>query len=163
MDLIAHIAADPAVKALCAHIARGRRAVARGSQGSSTAFLAGAVSRTLARPVLLVVAHLDEADETLDELLGAGLAAARFPALEVLPGESQASLDLFAERLGLLRALPDSPPQALVAPIQALMQPVPVPAALSTLSTTLRRAQRVELSKLIKWLVDAGYLSLIHI
>ncbi len=157
MNLLAHLAAAPSLQRLCAQLASGRRVVARGSQGSSTAFVAGAIARTLARPVLLVAAHLDEADETLDELLDAGIAAARFPALEVLPGESQASLDLFAERLALLRTLPDAPPQVLIAPIQALMQPVPVPASLSTLSTTLRRGQRIELTKLSKWLVDAGY------
>jgi transcription-repair coupling factor (superfamily II helicase) len=157
MDLLAHLSADPAVQHLCAQLALGRRVIARGSQGSSTAFVAAAIARTLARPVLLVAAHLDEADETLDELLDAGVSAARFPALEVLPGESQASLDLFAERLAMLRVLPDEPPQVLIAPIQALMQPVPIPASLSTLSTTIRRGERIELTRLTKWLVDAGY------
>ncbi|MBX3408196.1 MAG: transcription-repair coupling factor [Phycisphaeraceae bacterium] len=157
MDLLSHLAADTAVQGLCAQLALGRRVIARGSQGSSTAFVAGAVGRSLARPVLLVTAHLDEADESLDELLDAGIRAARFPALEVLPGESQASLDLFAERLAMLRSLPDAPPQVLIAPIQALMQPVPAPAALATLSTTIRRGQRIDFARLIKWLVDAGY------
>lgn len=157
MDLLAHLAADSSVQGFCAQLALGRRVVARGSQGSSTSFVAGAVARSLARPVLLVTAHLDEADESLDELTDAGVRAARFPALEVLPGETQASLDLFAERLAMLRALPDSPPEVLVAPIQALMQPVPAPAALATLSTTIRRGQRIDFARLTKWLIDAGY------
>ena len=157
MDLIAHIANDAAVQQVCAQLSLGRRVVARGSQGSSTAFVVGAIARTLSRPVLLVAAHLDEADETLDELLDAGIKAARFPALEVLPGESQASLDLFAERLAVLRSFASAPPEVLIAPIQALMQPVPAPSSLSTLSSTLRRGQRVDHAKLTKWLVDAGY------
>ncbi len=157
MDPLGHLVSDSAVQQLCAQLALGRRVVARGSQGSSTAFVAGAVARHLARPVLLVTAHLDEADESLDELLDAGMQAARFPALEVLPGESQASLELFAERLSILRTLADAPPQILLAPIQALMQPVPAPASLSTLSTTLRRGQRVEHARLTRWLSDAGY------
>ncbi len=157
MDLVAHLAADPALRQACAHLSLGRRVAARGSQGSSTAFVAGALARSLARPALLVAAHLDEADESLDELTDAGVRAARFPALEVLPGETQASIDLFAERLAVLRTLADAPPEVLVAPVQALMQPVPAPDALATLSTTLRRGQRVEFARLTRWLADAGY------
>ena len=53
--------------------------------------------------MLLVVAHLDEADDALDDLeLFAGVEAERFGALEVLPGESGVSLELLAERLAVV-------------------------------------------------------------
>lgn len=55
----------------------GKSVVADGSRGSSTAILAGSVAVRLGRPVLLVVAHLDEADNALDDLeLFDGLGAA---------------------------------------------------------------------------------------
>ena len=98
-----------------------------------------------------------------DEALGLGIDAVRFPALEVLPGETHASLDLFAERLTVLRrvtqglakdvaggemsdvgcrmseeASRDSSPAVLVCPIQALMQRVPSPQRLPELSLTIR-------------------------
>jgi hypothetical protein len=64
MDLLAQIAADPAVRRLCAQLTLGRRIVARGAPGASTAVLAGAVARPHARPGLRVAAHHDEAAET---------------------------------------------------------------------------------------------------
>ncbi len=106
----------------------------------------------------MVVAHLDEADEVVDELLTLGIDAARFPALEVLPGESNVSLELLAERLRLQRRLVrgDSP-AVLVAPIPALMQLVPEPARLDRLLYPIQTGDAIGQSALIRWLVDSGF------
>jgi transcription-repair coupling factor (superfamily II helicase) len=135
-----------------------RRIVARGAAGSSTNLLAGAVARTTGRPVLLVVAHLDDADESHDEVAGQGLKAWRLPALEALPGEPGVGLDQVAERLSALGAIQSGDrPEVMVAPIQSLMQLVPPAAKLPALIRTLRVGEDVALTGLTQWLVSAGY------
>lgn len=135
-----------------------RRIVARGSAGSSTSLLAGAVARTTQRPVLLIVAHLDDADESHDEIAGQGLKAWRLPALEALPGEPGVGLDQVAERLSALGGIQSGyRPEVMVASIQSLMQLVPPAERLPALIRTLRVGDDVPLTKLTQWLVGAGY------
>ena len=166
MDLLATLAAHPTTRRLAALARRdepSRGAVlARGSVGSSTHLLAGAVARLTSRPVVLVVAHLDDAEEAADELGAAGAQTVRLPALEVLPGETSISLDLFAQRLAAVRrvlALGSEPGAApvIIAPIQALMQAVPDPAALGLLSLTITRGERRPMADVVRWLDNAGY------
>ncbi len=122
--------------------------------------------------MLLVVPHLDDADDALDDLelfpsAGHVLPSERFGALEMLPGESSVSLDLLAERLGVVSKLATTPQPSstgsalgawvLVAPIQALMQSVPEAAALGQFALTLRRGQEFSPPRLIDWLANAGY------
>jgi transcription-repair coupling factor (superfamily II helicase) len=130
----------------------------RGLIGSSTVVLTAALSRSIARPILLVVGHLDEADEAVDELEALGVAAVRFPALEQLPGETSPSLDLLSERLTLVHRLTEkNVPAVTVAPIHALMQPVPAAAQLRELLRVIRVSDRLETMQLAAWLDDAGY------
>ena len=148
----------PGVRALARAAGEGMRSVARGSAGSATHLIAGAMARETGRPVLLVVAHLDEADEAVDELLSAGIGAQRLPALEGLPGESAGALDLFAERLVCVRTATQGPmPEVLVTPVQALMQAVPTPTSVPTLSRTLAAGRDAPMSDLVRWLEHAGY------
>jgi transcription-repair coupling factor (superfamily II helicase) len=158
-DILVRIEGDERVVALARALGEGRRAVATGAVGSSPVFCAAALARRTGRPVVMVVAHLDDADEALDECRGLGLPAWRLPALEALPGESGVSLDLFAERLGVVRdvlALGDGP-GLVIAPIQALMQGVPAPAKLESLVRTIRKGEEHDLAGLIRWLDGAGY------
>ena len=159
MDLIGQLGRDENVRAVAEAAANGVRLYARGSQGSSSAFVAAAVARLTKRPVMFVVAHLDEADETVDELGAHGVDAMRFPALEVLPGESGVSIELFAERLAVLRRVKTGLAAGcvLVVPIQALMQPVPNAGNLGALATTVKQGQAIEPIKLAQWLTNAGY------
>lgn len=129
-----------------------------GSTGSSTTLLAGAVSRLSGRCVVLVVAHLDDADEALEDLGAIGVEALRMPALEVLPGETAVSLDLFAERVSVVRrVLGGAAPSVLVCPIQSLMQAVPEASRLDALTTTVRAGDRRKQGDLVRWLDGAGY------
>ncbi len=108
--------------------------------------------------MVLVVAHIDDADEALDELSGAAAPVIRLPAIETLPGETGISVELFAERLGAIRAAVSlNTPTVIVAPIQALMQLVPPPAALENLARTFRVGQGVSPQSVSQWLVSAGY------
>lgn len=138
--------------------------VADGSRGSSTALVAGLLALHAQRPVLLVVAHLDEADDAVDDLAlfneaGYDLEAMRFGALEVLPGESGVNLELLAERLGVVESLSRSRlgTSVIVAPIQALMQGVPKPEAAAEFTLTLHTDQEFAPGAMLDWLDRAGY------
>lgn len=139
-----------------------RRCVVAGASGSSTTSTASALAQLSGRHVVLVVAHIDDAEEALEELNSAGRAVLRLPALEVMPGESAASSELFAERLGcvektLALAETGAPPTVVVCPIQGIMQLVPAPARLPSLLRTLAKGDRHDPAALARWLVDAGY------
>jgi transcription-repair coupling factor (superfamily II helicase) len=157
VDLIGTIASSPVVRDLAAALDAGRRVAASGVSGSSTSLVSAALARLTGRPVVLVVAHMDDADEAADELDSFCVEAARLPAVESLPGESGVSLDLFAERLKVARRLLTSAPSVLVCPIQALMQGVPSPDRLDAVSRTIRAGQTVPPNDLARWLDSAGY------
>jgi len=162
---LAAMASDEAVAGLARALGERKRAVATGAVGSSTALLAGLLARSLSRPVVLVVAHLDDADDALEELQGLGMPALRLPALEVLPGETDVAVDLFAERVAVQREVLAMPAGAdaagrapvVITPIQALMQGVPTPDRLAQLARTLRAGERQSLTALAAWLTEAGY------
>ena len=183
---LARIERDPSVEALAREIRAGGDVTARGAHGSSTTLVAGALARSMrdaADPIptlLLVVAHLDDADEAAAELAGCGLDVAVFPAIEALPGESAASLELVAARLGLARRLllhaqgagtdgardgaRDGPydgdarlPDVIVAPMPALMQGVPDAKRLASILRTIRVGQRLDVRELAAWLDAGGY------
>ena len=162
MNLVKFLAAQTTVQDASRLALAGKRVLVRGSQGSSSPFFA-ATAATLGKCIALyVVAHLDEADEALDELTAAGTDAVRLPALEVLPGESGVSLELFAERLAVVRRLLEEkagakPPQVLVVPIQSLMQPVPGPRTLGGLARTIRTKDSIDPAELVRWLDAAGF------
>lgn len=156
---------SPALEELSSALAMSPSVAAQGSSGSSTTLLTGALAVKLDRPLLLVVAHLDDADDALEDLklfdaAGHPLDALRLPALEVVPGESSVSLELLAERLALVqRLVAKSPPQPplIVAPIQSLMQSVPEPSALADFSLVVSVGQTLPPGRLLDWLDRAGY------
>jgi transcription-repair coupling factor (superfamily II helicase) len=165
MDLVGLVASHPALARLSELVDSARKVsvMARGSVGASTAVVAGALSRRTGRAVLLVVAHVDEADESVDALTSLGVPAWLFPALETLPGETGVSADLLAERLGLVQRVmgwgDGEAGGVVVAPIQALMQPVPRGGALEGSVRTVRVGDRPAggLGGLVRWLEAAGY------
>jgi len=131
-----------------------------GHAGSTPTLAAQALSERAGRPVLIVTAHLDDADESLAELTDRGGEAMRLPALETLPGETQASLELVAERLRALRRLSAgafAEGGVLLAPIHAVMQAAPSTSAIDRCSKPLRVGDRVDPGELVRWLDDAGY------
>ncbi|MEM6392954.1 MAG: transcription-repair coupling factor [Planctomycetota bacterium] len=137
--------------------------IADGSRGSSTSLLTGVLHQHLKRTLLLVVAHLDEADDALDDLERfPDLSVERFGALEVLPGESSINLELLAERLAVVERLGPthqnrSCPDVIVAPVQALMQRVPGPKSVAEFSLTLKPGTEFPPGRLLDWLDRAGY------
>lgn len=61
---------SPAVRRMAEDLAAGHRSVVTGVAGSAANLLAAATATVTQRPVVLVVAHLDDADEAADELEG---------------------------------------------------------------------------------------------
>jgi len=128
-------------------------------------FAAAAIAEAAQRPVLLVVGHLDEADAALDELTSEGVEASRLAALEAAPGESGQSIELFAERIALMRAVMEGMlPRVLVSPIHALMQAVPRAEQLPELILRLTPARGgtnpragLKRDEIVRWLDSAGY------
>jgi transcription-repair coupling factor (superfamily II helicase) len=131
--------------------------VMSGRWGSSTTVLCGAMAMKSARHRILVTAHLDQADEAVDELLDMGVAARRFPAMEILPGETGMRSDLLAHRISTLSQLGKEYSQVLVAPIAALMQPIPPLAGLDELLRTIVDGESVDRDSLLAWLDGAGW------
>lgn len=128
-----------------------------GRAGSSTSMVIAAVMRASATPRLLVTAHLDQTDETIEQLQSQGLDVLRFPALETLPGETTIRSDLLAERLRVLQVLGEPLPPLIVAPIAALMQPVPSPEDLGDMLRTIRPGDRLDRSALLAWMERAAW------
>ncbi|MBL9141689.1 MAG: hypothetical protein JNK53_07465, partial [Phycisphaerae bacterium] len=141
----------------------GGASSARGASGSSTTFVAAAIAIRTGRPVLLVTAHLDEADEALAELndlhaSGVGPECALLPALESIVGEGTTTLDLLSDRLTLVRRMAEGNVAPItVAPFPSLMQTVPGAALLPKLLRVVREGQRIDRRELTEWLTDAGY------
>ena len=157
-DLVDSIAGDPALEPLLNRLDSGGASSARGAAGSSTVLLAAGLARRLDRTVLLVLAHIDDADEAVEELRGFGVDARGFPALEVLPGETSLSLELLSARLSLVGELLEGrAPQVVVAPVSALMQGIPAADRLGTLLRRIRTGDRLELAEFTEWLSGGGY------
>ncbi len=153
-----HILRADQTRRLWSALESSGRAQGIGGAGSSTWLLAGAIAELSSRPVLLVVAHLDEADEAVEELRSCAISAERLPALETLPGESRVSLELLADRLGLVwRLVHGQGAPVLACPIQALMQRVPSRGALSGWMRNLRPGEEHPVSDLVAWCTGHGY------
>jgi transcription-repair coupling factor (superfamily II helicase) len=121
-DWLQAIHQSESVTRLRDHLAAGRGVVATNARGSSVPLIAGSVASRTGRPVLLVVAHLDEADDAVDDLellteAGHALIGQRFGALEVLPGETSVNLELLAERLDVVQSLALHPRRTGVPPV----------------------------------------------
>ncbi|MBK9129202.1 MAG: transcription-repair coupling factor [Phycisphaerales bacterium] len=120
MDVFEHIRNDTLLAELARRLTAPRGAVAaEGLWGSSAPIVAGLVAERLGRPLLIVTAHGDDADDVRDDVEAAiGIAPDLLPALDTASsGTAQQDDDLAAERLRLCMALMqigrDRPPRIL--------------------------------------------------
>lgn len=105
------------------------------------------------RSVLLVTAHLDDADECVAMLRDLDVTVELFPALE-----SETSNELIASRYALLdRLASDSLPSVIVASIPAVMQLTPSPDEVRNVVRRLHPGDTCSMVDFQQWLVDAGY------
>ncbi len=148
------------INQLAETLAQGNHALAVGGAGSSTALITGALAQLLSRTIILVVAHLDDVDQAQAELASCSVQTLSLPALEVLPGESQASPILIAERLHAMKLATTLDPdqsRIVICSIQSLMQSLPPLNQLDQLCCTLTLGQTIDPRKLLNWLGAAGY------
>jgi transcription-repair coupling factor (superfamily II helicase) len=165
VDIFAAICGDSRVDVLLERLAGpAPAAVAEGLWGSAAPILAALVSSRSQRPLLFVTAHAAAADDVLDDIETlTGRPPELFPQLENLPGEATGDDDLAAARLSLClrlsQAKPHLPPGApvIVAPVQALMQPVPTPAAIAGSSFALAVGREQDPERLCAWLLERGF------
>jgi len=163
LDAIRH---DSRLVELGALLAGGHTPVAAtGLWGSFAPILAAFTAERLRRPFLLVTAHADEADDFRDDIETAtGRAPELLPALEVLPGDAAPDDELAGERVRLCLALLEqaTAPHTgdapwIVAPIPALMQPVPSREALVRNSLALHAGQETPIEPIVTWLSEHGF------
>ncbi|RJP37883.1 MAG: transcription-repair coupling factor [Phycisphaerales bacterium] len=181
MDIDA-IVADRTLDALSRRLARNRGVVhAAGLWGSSAPMLVARVNVAAAAPWLYITSHLQDAEHTLDDLeLFGDRRYALFPPWESLLGQDDGGGgEVEAERARILRQLAgrldgrrgagaggdgraragveEPPPAVIVAPIHALMQLVPTPAALAERTLQLAPRSTLDPQALLRWAVRHGY------
>ncbi|HTW94875.1 MAG TPA: transcription-repair coupling factor [Tepidisphaeraceae bacterium] len=132
---------------------------ASGLWGSSVAAVIAAIHNYLARSILLICGHIDEADDLADDIeLFTSRRPDVLPALELAGGLGRASEEQVSNRLKLVRVMAgDNAPPIVVSSIAALMQPVPSPGQFSQLMLELHSGQALDAQKLIVWLSEHGY------
>ncbi|MEM7166184.1 MAG: transcription-repair coupling factor [Planctomycetota bacterium] len=133
--------------------------VGRAGDGSG-AFLLAALTKTLQRPILLLTAGLDEAERARRDwatFLDGGVED--FPPWESLfEDDSEPDADTFARRTSAIDALCSGRPAAIVAPMQALLQPVGRTAQIdSDCRVMLRSGDVAPPGDLARQLIEAGY------
>ena len=193
VNVFAAIRSDPRLEELVRLLTaeKGGAVTAEGLWGSFAPILAGLVAEKLRRPLLLVTAHADEADDCRDDIETViGAAPELLPQLDTLSGESFDSDELAGERLRLCMMLlgeqvrsssaskasgkvttaraeargsshetSDSNTRGsqIVAPIMALMQPVPSAEAIEAQSLTIETGLTLEPEALARWLSEHGF------
>ena len=103
-DFVHDISNSPVAQEIARRLSGREHVATTGQWGSCALVLAAAVGHRLRCPILVVMAHLDEADSAVDQLqfFRPDARTELFPAWEVLPGESNLSQELAAQRLTLL-------------------------------------------------------------
>jgi len=149
------------VKAAADGLAPGRAVQVGGVWGSAGALVAAALGRVSGRRVLFVTTSPDAADEVADDIeVFSGASAQVFPAWETGAAGGHVSDEITGERLrvcNVLSADGDQQADFIVAPVMALLQPVPTAEALVSGRRTLRVGAELDPSELMGWLVDAGF------
>jgi transcription-repair coupling factor (superfamily II helicase) len=141
-----------------AALKNGRSATIDGAWGSASALSSAALGLHAPTTLVIVLAHVGDVDDFRDDVATfAGITPEVFPAWEKLPRELNASDEVFGRRLRVLKHLrrPD-PPRLIIAPFQAMFQPVPKPEAMARMSRVLAVGDTVPVEELTAWLMSRG-------
>lgn len=161
-DLPHLFARQPGFKEVLSAVRSGESGTIDGAWGSSGPTAVAAIVQNLNRPVLAVLPRLAGIDDFIADLrafLGEeALAPVNVPAWESPPREVRSTDPILARRLLLLEQLEsESPPQLLVAPVAALMQPVPPKSFREGASRTIRVGDELDPEDLMRWLQDRSF------
>ena len=144
-------------------LAPGKAVCLGGVWGSSAALLAAALGQLSGRKVLFVATSPDAADEVADDIeVFSGAPVEVFPPWETGAAGGHVSDEITGERLRICDLLAGQgestePAPFIVAPVMALLQPVPSPETLASGRLALEVGSDLAPSALMAWLVDAGY------
>jgi len=143
---------------LLAALKNGRSGTIDGAWGSAGPLAAAAIGLHVDPTLLIVLAHVGDLDDFRDDVATfAGINPEVFPAWDRSPREVEAGDEVFGRRLRLLRMLrSDTPPRIVVAPMQAILQPVPLPDVIERGARTIRVGDSIAVEELARWLVDRG-------
>lgn len=138
----------------------GQSATIDGAWGSARGLALAALAAAGLKPLVIVVPKTSEVNPLLGDLATFGTVGAQvLPALEDLSdrGSSLAATEIFGRRLAVLKSLATEPPPVLVAPMAAVLQPVPSVALIERSSRRLTRGKPVQLNDLLHWLEANGW------
>ena len=157
-DLTRVIQRAPGFPEMLAALKKGHSGTLDGAWGSAGPLAASALGLHAPACLVIVLAHVGDVDDFRDDVATfAGLTPEIFPAWERAPGDWAASDEVHGRRLRVVKRLAGPvPPRLIVTTLQAVMQPVPTPAALERTSRTVRVGDEVPVEGLTAWLADRG-------
>ena len=145
----------------------GGNASAGGLWGASAGLLIAAAQKRLSCPVLIIAPGPEEADLVSDDVaFFSGRSIVPFPAWDVLPTEAETpESEPTSARLEVCRRLSDfaggmglaSRPPVVGASVQALLQPLPSPAAVQSAERTLSEGAELGRETFTRRLAETGY------
>src|SRR4051794_14270156 len=144
---------------LLAALKNGRSGTLDGAWGSAGPLATAALGLHAPQTLLIVLAHVGDVDDFRDDVATfAGVAPDVFPAWDRPPrGESGAGDEVSGRRLRVLKRLEGpQPPRFVVAPLQALLQPVPTPGVLAEASRPLGVGDPGPVGGLAAWVGGRG-------
>src|SRR4051794_12058749 len=155
-DLTRLIQRAPGFPEVLAALKNGRSGTIDGAWGSAGPLATAALGLHAPKTLVVVLAHVGDVDDFRDDVATfAGVVPEVLPAWDRLPREAATGDEVSGRRLRVIKRLGEAlPPRFVVAPLQAILQPVPTRAALARTSRTLRVGESVALEELIGWLAD---------
>ncbi len=157
-DLTRLVQRAPGFPEVLAALKNGRSATIDGAWGSAAPLAAAGLGLHAPRTLLIVLAHVGDVDDFADDVANfAGIRPEILPAWERLPRDAGPEDEVFGRRVRVAKRLRgEAPPRFVVAPIQALVQPVPKPETLARTSKIISVGDVVPVEALADWLVTQG-------
>ncbi len=159
-DLTRLVQVAPGFPEVLAALKNNHSATIDGAWGSAGPLAASALALHAPGTLVIVLAHVGDVDDFRDDVATfSGFNPEVFPALDRLPRESASASgdEVFGRRVRIIKRLSGVlPPKVIVTPLQAMMQPVPTPAALARTSRTIKVGQEVPIEELTAWLAARG-------
>ena len=128
--------------------------------GAAAAFAAAALAkRAPGRTAFVITSSLSKMAHVYGDLYALGRESGVTP--RMFPQQTNGDPEAAGLRLRMLDVLRNTPPSAapcvVIAPVVALLQPVPDPDAIEAASVTLRVGEQIDFEALVAKLVTAGY------
>ncbi|MFO0959040.1 MAG: transcription-repair coupling factor [Isosphaeraceae bacterium] len=157
-DLTRAIQRAPGFPELLAALKNGHAGTIDGAWGSAAPLASAALGLHAPATLLVVLAHPGNVDDFADDLATFGGARPEvFPAWERPPREADAVDEVIHRRLQVARRLAgNAPPRWVIAPMLALMQPVPRPGLLARHTRSVAVGDRLPIEELCDWLAQRG-------